>query len=459
MCAILALRRHAAQGESLHWARCRRLARGTGRCCGRDCSVGAEVGGTRPRALLVDMHFLDVANGAVLYPLDDAAHVLGGVALEAGLRGLMGIFFSPPSSWRALHRYCGRAAFRSRRACRASWRRSRRPRAYGRRWRRPHRVDLLVHLVQIDAPVIVTLRVRVFLDGGRGHVRSLARWPSSAGVRQSTIAEGDDVLARQHADVAFHPVIPMPMKAMLSLSLGGNAPARPRALEERIVKAPALAPPASTSRLDNCLSLNIGLSLLASNCSSQISVSLDHRIQRSQGRPIPSASSVPILDHSEIVNPRRSSMPALCCAQTRLQNPAVTCVTDGRRGKLRRKLNFAGELITRRQNFQMKGLTNVRRLIYFARVYGATFVSMRNSSAGSFFRWEAENEESVWSCGQADCHSTEQRLRPACMFDGCAAYLTGNKRNQNESSNLGLDHSTRLRRMPCGTWPNRLAQL
>src|SRR5579863_9418253 len=88
---------------------------------------------------------------------------------------------------------------------------------------------------------------------------SLARVPSWAGVRQST-SQKPTMFWLASIRMLVHPVIPMPMNAMFSLSLGGNAPARPRALEERTVKTPALAPLESTSRLENCLPLIIDFS-------------------------------------------------------------------------------------------------------------------------------------------------------------------------------------------------------
>src|SRR6266702_1524973 len=137
---------------------------GTGSCC-----VGGAVAGRGAAALLKDVHFHDFANGAVLHPLDDAAHVLRGMALKAGLRGLMGIFL------RGLHHGAHFIDIVGKRLFAVDVLAALHGGQCGDGMSvvgggDDDCVDLLVHLVEHDAPVVEALRVRVFLNGGGGHI-------------------------------------------------------------------------------------------------------------------------------------------------------------------------------------------------------------------------------------------------------------------------------------------------
>ena len=144
------------------------------------------------------MHFLNFANGAVLHPLNDTEYILRGMALEAGLRGLMRIFL------RGLHHgayfidIVGKrffaidvlAALHGRQCCDGMG-------VVGSG--DDNRVDLLVQLVEHDAPVVIAFHVRVFLNRGGGHI--VGARAELGGRAPIHVAEADDVLARQHSDV------------------------------------------------------------------------------------------------------------------------------------------------------------------------------------------------------------------------------------------------------------------
>ena len=115
-----------------------------------------------------------------------------------------------------------------------------------------NRIYFSIQFGKHDSPVVVTLHLWILLHRRGRHI--VRPRPKLSRCSPINITEAHNVMACKLSRMLVHPVIPIPIKAIFSLSLGGNHPARPSARDGRIVNAPT-APAASTSRRETFLGL------------------------------------------------------------------------------------------------------------------------------------------------------------------------------------------------------------